>query len=89
MIKAECISVGGITEVSVDVRIIMREALLNNAPLVAIAHNHPSGSTRPSRVDDMLTQSVKKACETLRLSLIDHVIVCDGFYYSYSEEGKL
>ena len=89
LIKAECISVGGITEVSVDVRIIMREALLNNAPLVALAHNHPSGSIHPSRVDDMLTQSVKKACETLRISLIDHVIVTDGAYYSFAESGKL
>ena len=89
LLKAECISVGGITEVSVDVRIIMREALLNNAPLVAIAHNHPSGSTRPSRVDDMLTQSVKKACDTMRIGLIDHVIVTDGAYYSFAESGKL
>ena len=89
LLKAECISVGGITEVSVDVRIIMREALLNNAPLIAIAHNHPSGSIHPSRVDDTLTQSVKKACDTMRISLIDHVIVTDGSYYSFSESGKL
>ena len=89
MIKAECISVGGITEVSVDVRIIMREALLNNAPLICIAHNHPSGSIHPSRVDDTLTQSVKAACSTMRISLIDHVIVTDGAYYSYAECGKL
>ena len=89
LLKAECISVGGITEVSVDVRIIMREALLNNAPLICIAHNHPSGSIHPSRVDDTLTQSVKKACDTLRISLIDHVIVTDGAYYSFAESGKL
>ena len=89
LLKAECISVGGITEVSVDVRIIMREALLNNAPLICIAHNHPSGSIHPSRVDDTLTQSVKKACDTLRISLIDHMIVTDGAYYSFAESGKL
>ena len=89
LIKAECISTGGITEVSVDVRIIMREAVLNNATVMAICHNHPSGSIHPSKVDDTLTQSVKRACETLRIHLSDHVIVTDGCYYSYAESGKI
>ena len=75
LIKAECISMGGLTEVSVDVRIVMREAVLNNATIMAICHNHPSGSLHPSKYDDMLTQSVKKACEVMRIHLADHVIV--------------
>ena len=89
LIKAECISMGGLTEVSVDVRIIMREAVLNNATIMAICHNHPSGNLHPSKYDDMLTQSVKKACEVMRIHLADHVIVTDGCYYSYSEQGKI
>ena len=89
LLKAECISIGGITEVSADIRVMMREAVLNNATIMAICHNHPSGSIRPSKVDDMLTQSVKKACELMRIHLADHVIVCDGCYYSYAEEGRL
>ena len=89
LIKAECISMGGLTEVSVDVRIIMREAVLNNATIMAICHNHPSGSLHPSKYDDMLTQSVKKACEVMRIHLADHVIVTDGCYYSYMEEGRI
>ena len=80
---------GGLTEVSVDVRIVMREAVLNNATIMAICHNHPSGSLHPSKYDDMLTQSVKKACEVMRIHLADHVIVTDGCYYSYSEQGKI
>ena len=89
LIKAECISQGGLTEVSVDVRIIMREAVLNNATIMAICHNHPSGSLHPSKYDDMLTQSVKKAAEIMRIHFTDHVIVTDGCYYSYAECGKL
>ncbi len=89
LIKSECISQGGITEVSADIRIMIREAVLNNATVMAICHNHPSGSTRPSRVDDTLTQSVKKACELMRIHFLDHVIVTDGAYYSYHEQGKL
>lgn len=89
LVKAECISIGGITEVSADIRVMMREAVLNNATIMAIAHNHPSGCLRPSKVDDVLTQSVKKACEVMRIHLADHVIVTDGYFYSYAEEGKL
>ena len=64
-------------------------AILNNATVVAFCHNHPSGNTRPSMVDDKLTQSFKKACEYMRIHFLDHVIVCDGQYYSYHENGRL
>lgn len=89
LIYKERISHGGITGVSVDVRIIMREALLHNATVVAFCHNHPSGSLHPSREDDALTQSIRKACEVMRLHLLDHVIITDGAYYSYHEQGRL
>lgn len=89
LIKSQCISHGGISETAVDVRIIMREALLNNSTVIALCHNHPSGNTVPSRDDDRLTQSVKAAAETMRIHLADHVIVTDGNYYSYREQGKL
>ena len=89
LIKIVRISEGGITETAVDVRLILREALLNNATVVALAHNHPSGNRRPSRNDDNLTKRVKTACDAVRVKLIDHIIIaCDG-YYSYSDEGKI
>ena len=68
---------------------ILREALLNNATTLTLIHNHPSGNARPSLDDDRITQSLKKACETMRIYMVDHVIVTDNKYYSYSEEGKL
>lgn len=89
LIHKERISHGGITGVSVDVRIIIREALLHNATVVAFCHNHPSGSLHPSREDDALTQNIRKACEVMRLHLLDHVIITDGAYYSYHEQGRL
>lgn len=89
LIKKTRISHGGISEVSVDVRIIMREAVLCNATIIVACHNHPSGSIRPSRQDDALTQQLKRACDVMRLYLMDHVIVADGQYFSYHEEGKL
>lgn len=89
LLKAERISIGGITETSADIRIIMRDAILNNATILAVCHNHPSGSISPSRQDDMLTQSIKRACEIMRVHFLDHVIVTDGAYFSFHEAGKI
>ena len=89
LIKQMRISHGGITEVSVDIRIIMREAVLSNATMLAVCHNHPSGSLSPSKMDDELTANLNKACQMMRIKLLDHVIVTDGKYFSYAECGKL
>ena len=89
LIKSIRLSQGGISEVSVDIRILLKETILNNATVIAFCHNHPSGNIRPSAVDDRLTQSLQKACDVMRIHFLDHVIVCDGQYYSYHENGKL
>jgi len=89
LIRAVRISHGGITETAVDVRVIMREALLSNATVLAVCHNHPSGNTRPSVEDDRLTERIRKACDTMRIYFTDHVIVADGSYYSYRMSGRL
>lgn len=89
LIKEVRLSHGGITETLVDVRLIVKEALLNNATIVALCHNHPSDNARPSKEDDRLTERVKKACELMRIYLLDHVIVTESNYYSYREKGRL
>ena len=89
LIKKLRIAHGGISEVSVDIRIIIREAVLCNATILAVCHNHPSGNLRPSRNDDNLTKSIQQACNVMRIKFLDHVIITDGCYYSYNEEGKI
>ena len=89
LIKKLRIAHGGITEVSVDVRIIMREAILANATILAVCHNHPSGSLRPSQQDNLLTESIHRACNTMRIHFLDHIIITDGHYYSYHEAGRV
>ncbi len=88
-IKTVRLSHGGISETAVDIRVALREALLCNATVLVLCHNHPSGNTRPSRDDDRLTDSMRKACETMRIHFLDHVVITDGGYYSYREEGRL
>jgi DNA repair protein RadC len=89
LIKTVRISRGGISETAVDIRIILKEALLCNATVVALCHNHPSNNPSPSRDDDRLTERVKKACDIMRIYLLDHLVVTDGAYYSYHEQGRL
>lgn len=88
-IKSVKLSQGGITETSVDIRILMREAVMSGATIMAFVHNHPSGNTQPSKADDMLTQQIAKASQIMRIFFMDHVIITDGSFYSYHDKGRL
>ena len=89
LIRRVRLSTGGLTETLVDVRRVMKEVLQADATCFVLVHNHPSGSLRPSREDDRLTERVRRAAETLNVRMIDHVIVTDGGFYSYQDEGKM
>ena len=84
------ISEGGISATYVDVRLILQAALLANATQVILAHNHPSGSMKPSTLDDALTEKVRKVAELMEIHVADHIILSpEQEYYSYHDEGKL
>ena len=83
------VSRGGLTETAVDIRMIMREALLKRATVLALCHNHPSGSLRPSADDDRLTDRLSNSCKMMGIRLLDHIIVTDSGFYSYCEDGRL
>ena len=83
------ISEGGITETCADVRLIMQAALLTNSVALILAHNHPSGSMKPSRQDMEITKQVKDAARFMRITVTDHLILTDEGYYSFADEGQL
>ena len=89
LIEAKRISIGGLTMAPIDIRLMMKEALMKNTTILAFCHNHPSGNTSPSHEDDLLTTRIQKACELLSIHFADHVVLTDGNYYSYREEGRL
>lgn len=93
IIRCAHLSSGGLTETSVDVRMLLKEALLSNATSFILIHNHPSGRMTPSRADKDLTQRVQKAGQAVNIRMLDHVIVSDSSdmnnYYSFSENGYL
>ena len=83
------ISAGGLSATAVDVRCILREALLKRASAIVLCHNHPSGNIRPSKDDDLLTKHVAQASECVDIRLVDHIILTDGAFYSYADEGRI
>ena len=87
--KSVLIGKGGIESVNVDVRLVLREALLRQSPAIIVCHNHPSGNLKPSRYDDQLTEKLNKACMNMDIRLRDHVIVTPTAYYSYADAGRI
>lgn len=83
----EEISVGSIDKTLVEIRDVFIKALKRNAHTIILIHNHPSGDPHPSRQDRVLTERIKKAGDILGLQVIDHIIIGDGIYFSFLEEG--
>lgn len=82
-------SKGGVSGTVVDVKLLMAAALKANASGIIVAHNHPSGNLKPSENDIRLTDKIKKASKLLDLTLLDHIIVTNKEFYSFSDDMKL
>ncbi|MCK5824265.1 MAG: DNA repair protein RadC [Ichthyobacteriaceae bacterium] len=89
VVKKELISKGGMSATVVDVRLVVRKALLQSATGIILAHNHPSGSLKPSHQDINITKSISKASELFDIKVLDHIIVGNYKYFSFADEGIL
>ncbi len=83
------LSKGGITGTLVDVRLVMKHALELGAVGIILAHNHPSGTLKPSLADKQITEKLKKASEALDIKILDHLIVAHHQYLSFADKGIL
>jgi DNA repair protein RadC len=83
------ISQGGISGTIVDVRIIAKYAVESLATAVILCHNHPSGNLKPSEADLKITDKTKTALKFLDIIVLDHIILTEENYYSFSDEGKI
>jgi DNA repair protein RadC len=86
-IKTEMVSLGGRTQVHVDMKILFGHALMCQACGVLVAHNHPSGKLSTSKSDDALTKKIRAACELLDIRFYDHLIIAPDGFLSYAAEG--
>lgn len=83
------VSKGGLAGTVADAKIIFQEALLGRAAAIIIAHNHPSGNLNPSQADREITRKLKNAGDFLDLPVLDHIIIGEGAYFSFADEGLL
>lgn len=86
VIGTERLSSGGLTSTTMDIQAVVKMAMDKNATGVIISHNHPSGNPRPGKDDILQTESLRKALNSMDISLIDHVVVCDNRYFSFDKE---
>ncbi|AXP79609.1 hypothetical protein CJ739_511 [Mariniflexile rhizosphaerae] len=83
------LSKGGITGTLVDVRLVLKNALEVGATGLILAHNHPSGTLKPSKADKQITSKLQIAAENLDIKVLDHLIVTENAYFSFADEAIL
>jgi DNA repair protein RadC len=89
VLHKEQLSKGGITGTLVDVRLVLKQALEHAAVGLILAHNHPSGTLKPSMADKQITQKLKNAANALDIRVLDHLIITQQAYFSFADEQLL
>ncbi len=89
ILHQEILSFGGITNTIVDIKLILKNALLHLASNIIVAHNHPSGTLNPSNADIDITQKLKEAAKAVDIKLYDHIIIAGNDFYSFNENGMM
>jgi DNA repair protein RadC len=89
VIDKQKISQGGISGTVTDVRLILKMAIDKFAASLILCHNHPSGNIKPSEADISITKKIKESGTLMEISVLDHIIITDGHYFSFADEGLL
>ncbi|MEI6143770.1 MAG: DNA repair protein RadC [Mariniphaga sp.] len=89
IIDKQRLSQGGLTGTVIDVRLVLKMALEKHATSIIFAHNHPSGNLDPSDADKKITRQLKESGKIMDIPLIDHLIITQGGYYSFADQGTL
>jgi DNA repair protein RadC len=82
-------SQGGMAGTVMDPRLILKQALMDNASKIILAHNHPSGNLQPSEADKSITNKIKESAKLMDIALLDHLIITQTSYFSFADEGLL
>lgn len=86
---AQLLSIGTVNGVGVHPRDVFAIAVRWNASAIVVAHNHPSGSLKPSKMDDELTRGLYDAGKMMGIPLVDHIVLGSESFYSYADERRL
>ena len=83
------ISQGGTSNTTVDIKMVIQTALLANASCIMLAHNHPSGNVQPSSDDNKITKRIMEAAKFFDITVLDHLIITNENYYSFTDNGNI
>ena len=83
------ISQGGTSNTTVDIKMVIQTALLANASCIMLAHNHPSGNLHPSSDDNRITNRIIEAARLFDITVLDHIIITNESYYSFTDNGDI
>ncbi len=89
ILKVSEISVGSLNSSIVHPREVFAEAIVNSSSSIILVHNHPSGEPEPSNEDIALTNRLAECGKIIGIKIIDHIIIGDGIFYSFKEEGLI
>jgi len=89
ILKSILISRGGVSQTTVDGKIIFKNALMNNASALILCHNHPSGTLKPSQSDINLTKKLIEFSKLIDITILDHLIITDTDYYSFADNNMI
>jgi len=89
IIREVDVSIGSLSASLVHPRETFTAAVRESAAAVIFVHNHPSGDTKPSQEDILLTRRLVQAGEVIGIQVLDHVIVGDGTHFSFRDSGLL
>lgn len=87
--KISQISIGSLNSSIVHPREVFHEAVLNLSSSIILIHNHPSGECQPSHEDIVLTNRLDECGKILGIKILDHIIIGDGIFFSFKEEGLI
>ncbi len=82
-------SQGGMAGTVMDPRLILKQAIMDGASKIILAHNHPSGNLQPSEADKIITNKIKESAKLMDIALLDHLIITQQSYFSFADEGLL
>ena len=89
LIAQNVVSIGGLNSSIVHPREIFKYAVLNSANSIILIHNHPSGNSKPSQDDIMITKKLVKAGEIMGIPVLDHVVIGFDSFHSMNENKDL
>jgi DNA repair protein RadC len=83
------VSMGGVNQITTDLKMILQICLASNASGLILSHNHPSGNMKPSQEDVNLTKKAEEACKLFDITMLDHIIMSKDSYFSFADEGLI